>query len=102
MMNETVFLFATHKLTDFVLEQYYRLKLATKNIGVLYLLIEDGELQQIPVDVNYYSFSVRQLRQMPEAPAYKVAVSRKIAVVAFGRAQHGGDGLGDGGLFRNH
>lgn len=41
-MNKTVFLFATHKLTDFVLEQYYRLKLATKNIGVLYLLIEDG------------------------------------------------------------
>ena len=31
-----------------------------------------------------------------------VAVSRKIAVVAFGRAQHGGDGLGDGGLFRDH
>lgn len=67
-MNKTVFLFATHKLTDFVLEQYYRLKLATKNIGVLYLLIEDGELQQIPVDVKYYSFSVDTLNELNYEP----------------------------------
>lgn len=37
-MNKTVFLFATHKLTDFVLEQYYRLKLATKkHRGIIFI-----------------------------------------------------------------
>lgn len=67
-MNQTAFLLATHKLTDFVLEQYYRLQIATKGIGILYLLIEDGELQQIPLDVNYYSFTVDTLNELNYEP----------------------------------
>lgn len=67
-MDKTVFLFAAHHLTDFVLEQYYRLKLGTKNFGVLYLLIEDGEQQQIPIDVDYYSFSVNTLNDLNYEP----------------------------------
>ena len=64
---------------------------------------QDGQIVIAPLGVLFIvHIRARQLRQMPEAPAYKVAASRKIAVVAFGRAQHGGDGLGDGGLFRNH
>ena len=64
---------------------------------------QDGQIVIAPLGVLFIvHIRARQLRQMPEAPAYKVAVSRKIAVVAFGRAQHGGDGLGDGGLFRDH
>ena len=64
---------------------------------------QDGQIVIAPFCVLFIvHIRARQLRQMPEAPAYKVAVSRKIAVVAFGRAQHGGDGLGDGGLFRDH
>ena len=64
---------------------------------------QDGQIVIAPLGVLFIvHIRARQLRQMPVAPAYKVAVSRKIAVVAFGRAQHGGDGLGDGGLFRDH
>ena len=64
---------------------------------------QDGQIVIAPLGVLFIvHIRARQLRQMPEAPAYKVAVSRKIAVVAFDRAQHGGDGLGDGGLFRDH
>ena len=64
---------------------------------------QDGQIVIAPLGVLFIvHIRARQLRQMPEAPAYKVAASRKIAVVAFGRAQHGGDGLGDGGLFRDH
>ena len=64
---------------------------------------QDGQIVIAPLGVLFIvHIRARQLRQMPIAPAYKVAVSRKIAVVAFGRAQHGGDGLGDGGLFRDH
>lgn len=82
-MNKTVFLFATHKLTDFVLEQYYRLKLATKNIGVLYLLIEDGELQQIPVDVKYYSFSVDTLNELNYEPIEESIIPEAITFLFF-------------------
>ena len=64
---------------------------------------QDGQIVIAPLGVLFIvHIRARQLRQMPEAPAHKVAASRKIAVVAFGRAQHGGDGLGDGGLFRDH
>ena len=64
---------------------------------------QDGQIVIAPLGVLFIvHIRARQLCQMPEAPAYKVAASRKIAVVAFGRAQHGGDGLGDGGLFRDH
>ena len=64
---------------------------------------EDGQVVIPPLGVLFIvHIRARQLRQMPIAPAHKVAASRKIAVVAFGRAQHGGDGLGDGGLFRDH
>ena len=64
---------------------------------------QDGQIVVAPFCVLFIvHIRARQLRQMPEAPAYNAAVSRKIAVVAFGRAQHGGDGLGDGGLFRDH
>ena len=64
---------------------------------------QDGQIVVAPLGVLFIvHIRARQLRQMPEAPAHKVAASRKIAVVAFGRAQHGGDGLGDGGLFRDH
>ena len=64
---------------------------------------QDGQIVIAPLGVLFIvHIRAGKLRQMPVAPAYKVAVSRKIAVVAFGRAQHGGDGLGDGGLFRDH
>ena len=64
---------------------------------------QDGQIVIAPLGVLFIvHIRAGKLRQMSEAPAYKVAASRKIAVVAFGRAQHGGDGLGDGGLFRNH
>ena len=64
---------------------------------------QDGQIVIAPLGVLFIvHIRARQLRQMPIAPAHKVAASRKIAVVAFGRAQHGGDGLGDGGLFRDH
>ena len=64
---------------------------------------QDGQIVIAPLGVLFIvHIRVGKLRQMPIAPAHKVAVSRKIAVVAFGRAQHGGDGLGDGGLFRDH
>lgn len=67
-MNKTAILFATHKLNEFVLEQYYRLKVATDKIGILYMLIEDGELEQIPADVNYYSFNVDSLNDLGYEP----------------------------------
>ena len=64
---------------------------------------QDGQIVVAPLGVLFIvHIRARQLRQMPEAPAYKVAVSRKIAVVSLLCAQHGGDGLGDGGLFRDH
>ena len=64
---------------------------------------QDGQIVIAPLGVLFIvHIRARQLRQMPEAPAYKVAVSRKIAVVPLLCAQHGGDGLGDGGLFRDH
>ena len=64
---------------------------------------QDGQIVIAPLGVLFIvHIRARQLRQMPEAPAYKVAASRKIAVVSLLCAQHGGDGLGDGGLFRDH
>ena len=64
---------------------------------------QDGQIVIAPLGVLFIvHIRARQLRQMPEAPAYNAAVSRKIAVVPLLCAQHGGDGLGDGGLFRDH
>ena len=64
---------------------------------------EDGQVVIPPFCVLFIvHIRARQLRQMPIAPAYNAAVSRKIAVVPLLCAQHGGDGLGDGGLFRDH
>ena len=64
---------------------------------------EDGQIVVAPLGVLFIvHIRARQLRQMPIAPAHKVAASRKIAVVSLLCAQHGGDGLGDGGLFRDH
>ena len=64
---------------------------------------QDGQIVIAPLGVLFIvHIRARQLRQMPVAPAYNAAVSRKIPVVPLPCAQHGGDGLGDGGLFRDH
>ena len=64
---------------------------------------QDGQIVVAPLGVLFIvHIRARQLRQMPIAPAYNAAVSRKIAVVPLLCAQHGGDRLGDGGLFRDH
>ena len=71
--------------------------------GIAPVCGQDGQIVIAPLGVLFIvHIRAGKLRQMPVAPAYKVAVSRKIAIVAFGRAQHGGDRLGDGGLFRDH
>ena len=54
---------------------------------------QDGQIVIAPLGVLFIvHIRARQLRQMPIAPAYKVAVSRKIAVVPLPCAQHGGKG----------
>ena len=64
---------------------------------------QDGQVVIPPLGVLFIvHVRVGKLRQMPVAPAYNAAVSRKIPVVSLLCAQHGGDGLGDGGLFRDH
>ena len=47
-MNHIAILLAAHQLTRYIIEQYYRLYEATKEIGDLYMLIEDGDSMRIP------------------------------------------------------
>lgn len=42
-MNHIAILLAAHQLTRYIIEQYYRLYEAIKEIGDLYMLIEDGD-----------------------------------------------------------
>lgn len=66
--KNVAFLFATHKLTIPIIDQYYRLEVATKNLGDLYLLIEDGDSENIPNNISFYSFSVDTLNELKYEP----------------------------------
>lgn len=66
--KHTAFLFATHKLTMPIIEQYYRLQDATRHLGDLYLLIEDGDTEDIPNNILFYSFSVDKLNELEYEP----------------------------------
>ena len=54
-MNHIAILLAAHQLTRYIIEQYYRLYEAIKEIGDLYMLIEDGDSMRIPENIRYYS-----------------------------------------------
>lgn len=75
-MNHIAFLLATHHLTRYVIEQYQRLYEATKEIGDLYLLIEDGDLMAIPESIHHYSFSVDSLNELGYTPIEETIVPR--------------------------
>ena len=64
MKSHTVFLLASHKLNDYIIEQYNKLRKATENIGDLYLLIEDGNWEYIHDDIMFYSFNVDILNEL--------------------------------------
>ena len=92
-----------HVLPAHEVPQQLELSGFVRSQGIAPACGEDGQVVIPPFCVLFIvHVRVGKLRQMSIAPAYNAAVSRKIAVVAFGRAQHGGDGLGDGGLFRDH
>lgn len=73
-MTRTAFLFASHKLTDFIIEQYYRLRKATECFGDLYLLIENGDTKDIPKNITYYSFDVDTLNELGYEPIAETIV----------------------------
>lgn len=63
-MNHIAILLAAHQLTRYIIEQYYRLYEAIKEIGDLYMLIEDGDSMRIPENIRYYSFNVNSLNAL--------------------------------------
>ena len=65
-------------------------------------LRDDGQVFHAPLGiVGVIGRSVRQLRQMPVTPGNDVAAAGEIPVVPLLRADHGGDALGNRGLFRD-
>ena len=74
MKNHTAFLLASHKLNDYIIEQYNKLRKAAENIGDLYLLIEDGNLESIPDDIMFYSFNVDTLNELGYEPIAETIV----------------------------
>lgn len=77
-MNHIAILLAAHQLTRYIIEQYYRLYEATKEIGDLYMLIEDGDSMRIPENIRYYSFSVNSLNALGYTPIEETIVPGKI------------------------
>lgn len=51
-----------------IIEQYYRLQEATRHLDDLYLLIEDGDTEDIPNNILFYSFSVDTLNELEYEP----------------------------------
>lgn len=74
MKNQTAFLLASHKLDDYIIEQYNKLRKATEGIGDLYLLIENGISEHIPQDVLFYSFTVDTLNELGYEPIAETIV----------------------------
>lgn len=73
-MNHIAILLAAHQLTRYIIEQYYRLYEAIKEIGDLYMLIEDGDSMRIPENIRYYSFNVNSLNALGYTPIEETIV----------------------------